>query len=150
MQHRDVFTLSLCHGVKPQDATYAYIVVPEAKDGAQLDNYAKGPVAILSNTPSIQAVYQKNLGIWQMVFHEAGKYVDKNISVCVDKPCALMIRTTSDKKNAMLHIADLGQKQKVIKVDVKVAGMMKKAETRNCDFTGTGIYAGATKAYVLK
>ena len=26
---------------------------------------------------------------------------------------------------------------------------MKKAATVNCDFTGTGIYAGATKKYTL-
>lgn len=151
MQYRDVFTLSLRHGVKPKEASYAYIVVPEAQNGNQLDEYAKKEsVFILSNTPSVQGVYQKNLGIWQIVFHEAGKYTDKNVSVSVDKPCAVMIRTTPDKKKVTLHIADPGQKQEVINVDVKIAGAMKKVVKQSCDFTGTGIYAGATKAYVIQ
>lgn len=150
MQHEDVFTIALRHGVKPSNATYAYMVVPEAKNGKQLDGYAKGPVAILSNTSSVQAVQQKNLGIWQMVFHAAGKYSDKNITVSVDKPCALMVRTSADKKGVTLHIADPAQKQGVIKVGVKVSGAMKKAVAQECDFTNTGIYAGATKAYKIQ
>ena len=85
-----------------------------------------------------------------MVFHEAGKYADKNITVSVDKPCALMVRTSADKKGVTLHIADPAQKQGVIKVDVKVSGAMKKAVTQECDFTNTGIYAGATKAYKIQ
>lgn len=85
-----------------------------------------------------------------MVFHEAGKYSDKNITVSVDKPCALMIRTSADKKEVTLHIADPAQKQGVIKVGVKVSGAMKKAVAQECDFTNTGIYAGATKAYKIQ
>ena len=50
--------------------------------------------------------------------------------------------------STVMHVADPAQKQQPINISVKLKGM-KKAATVNCDFTGTGIYAGATKKYTL-
>ncbi len=149
MQTRDVFTLGFRHGTRPKETTYAYIVVPEVSNEAQLNRYTKGRLEILKNTPSVQAVYQKRLGIWQMIFHEAGTYTDKHISVKVDKPCALMVKLATNGK-VTLHIADPAQRQEVIKTSVKVTGAMKQPVETTCDFTNTGIYAGATKAYTIR
>lgn len=146
---KKVFTVALDHGVKPSDATYSYIVVPESGEASTLANYADGRVAILSNTSELQAVQQKKLGIWQMVFYSAGTYKDKNITVEADKPCAVMVRLMADG-SVKLHVADPAQKQQQINVGVKLKGSIKKQVNTLCDFTNTGVYAGATKAFKLK
>lgn len=144
-----VFGLAIDHGTNPRDATYAYIVVPCA-ERARLADYARGRhVAILANTPSLQAVRQRDLGIWQMVFHEPGEYRDRDIRVAVDRPCIVMVRRT-DGGGVTLHVADPAQRQQPITVGVRLRGALRKTATTLCDFAGTGIYAGATKAYVLK
>ena len=146
---KPVFTLAVDHGVKPSDATYAYIVVPEAADAKTLDSYAKRHVSILSNTPDLQAVEQTDLGIWQMIFHKAGSYADRNITIEADKPCALMLRRHADG-SVTLHVADPAQRQQPINVSVKLKGSLNKAVRQLCDFTATGIFAGQTKSYKLK
>ena len=147
-QTNDVFSVTLDHGAKPNNATYAYIVVPEANTADRMAEYAKHKhIAILSNTPQIQAVQQTDLGVWQAVFFEASQYKDKNITLTADRPCAVMIRRMPNGSTVM-HVADPAQKQQPINISVKLKGM-KKAATVNCDFTGTGIYAGATKKYTL-
>lgn len=145
---KSVFTLSLNHGVKPSAATYSYIVVPESADAPSLASYGKH-VAVLSNTSVIQAVQQRDLGIWQFVFYSAATYKDRNVTVTVDKPCAVMLRRRGDG-TLWMHVADPSQKQQPITVAVKMKGELKKSVSTVCDFTGTGIYAGATKAYRLR
>lgn len=145
-----VLALSLDHGIKPADASYAYIVVPEAGDAKSLDAYCKKQhVNILSNTTDIQAVEQTDLGIWQAVFHKPTTLNARNITLTVDKPCIVMVRRHNNG-NVTLHVADPAQKQEHINVEIKLKGSLKKAVKQMCDFTGTGIYAGQTKVYKLK
>ena len=47
-------------------------------------------------------------------------------------------------KSANLHIADPGQTQSPIQVELKIG---KKKQALTADFSQTGIYAGATKQY---
>ena len=145
----EVMSLSLDHGVRPTDATYAYIVVPCAADAKTLDSYARRHVSILSNTPDIQAVAQTDLGVWQLVFHKATTYTDRDITVSVDKPCIVMIRRHKGG-SVMMHVADPAQRQQPINVEVRLKGSINKPTRRLCDFTDTGIYAGRTKEYKLK
>ena len=145
-----VFALSLDHGVKPVDASYAYIVVPEASDAKTLDAYCKKQhVNILSNTADIQAVEQTDLGVWQAVFHKPATLTARNLTLSVDKPCIVMVRRHNDG-SVTLHVADPAQKQEPINVELKLKGSLNKAVKQVCDFTGTGIYAGQTKVYRLK
>ena len=50
-------------------------------------------------------------------------------------------------KSANLHIADPGQTQSPIQVELKIG---KKKRKLTADFTQTGIYAGDTKQYTVK
>src|SRR5690606_5820040 len=53
---KDLFTLWLDHGTRPQHANYTYMVIPNA-DVHTLNRYEKqSPVEILANTPQLQAV----------------------------------------------------------------------------------------------
>ncbi len=150
VKSNDVFTLAISHGRNPSGATYAYYIVPDAKSGAQLDQYLSGKhVTILRNTENLQAVYQQDLGIWQAVFYKKGVYTDRNISISVDKPCIVMLRKTADG-NATFHIADPTQSQQPINATVSLSGVTNGAKTLRCDFTDKGIYAGKSLAYTLK
>lgn len=143
----DVFTLGINHGVSPKDGTYAYIVVPRKTSAQEMEAYQKkNAIEILSNTAKIQAVRNTKLNVWMVTFFEAGTFKHKDLSVTVDKPCVLMVKDIT-AKSANLHIADPGQTQSPIQVELKIG---KKKQTLTADFSQTGIYAGATKQYTVK
>lgn len=143
----DVFTLGINHGVGPKDGSYAYIVVPGKTSAQEMKAYQKkNAIEILSNNAKVQAVRNTKLNIWMVTFFEAGTFTHKELSVNVDKPCILMIKDITSK-SANLHIADPGQTQSPIQVELKIG---KKKQTLTADFTQTGIYAGATKQYTVK
>ncbi len=149
MQHREVFTLGFDHGTTPHNATYAYIIIPGITSARQMDTYnKKNPVEILVNTDSMQIVRHKKLNIWQMVFYRKGTFTHKEITVKVDKACTLMLKNIY-QDNAELHIADPAQSQSYVKVDVCIPKVSKDTRSILCDFENTGIYAGASKKYLL-
>lgn len=143
----DVFTLGINHGVGPKDGSYAYIVVPGKTSAQEMKAYQKkNAIEILSNNPKIQAVRNTKLNVWMVTFFEAGTFTHKELSVTVDKPCVLMVKDIN-AKSANLHIADPGQTQSPIQVELKIG---KKKQVLTADFSQTGIYAGATKQYTVK
>ncbi|WP_417130037.1 polysaccharide lyase 8 family protein [Phocaeicola sp.] len=143
----DVFTLGINHGVGPKDGSYAYIVVSGKTSAKEMDAYQKEKaIEILSNNAKIQAVRNTKLNVWMVTFFEAGTFKHKELSVTVDKPCVLMVKDIT-AKSANLHIADPGQTQSPIQVELKIG---KKQQTLTADFSQTGIYAGATKQYTVK
>lgn len=156
VQHREVFTLGFDHGLTPHNATYAYIVAPGITSAREMNTYQKkNPIEILANTDSMQIVRNKKLNIWQMVFYREGTFRHKDITVKVDKACALMLKDIcrGDKDicrdNAELYIADPAQSQSRIKVDIRIPKVFKETRSILCDFENTGIYAGASKKYSL-
>jgi chondroitin AC lyase len=88
----NVFTLWLDHGVRPVDANYEYIIVPDV-DAAHLPGYIeKIPIRILANTVNIQAVMNERLGISEMVFYAPGRLtLTKGLEVDVNQPCMVML-----------------------------------------------------------
>lgn len=70
----DVFLLWFDHGVKPHDAQYAWIVVPNTGVEEIRNSYATNRnVEILANTPDIQGVFHKKLQMGQVAFYTSGK-----------------------------------------------------------------------------
>lgn len=146
LQHKEIFTLSIDHGINPYNNTYAYIIVPAIETEEKLISYVKEKnIEILTNTDSMQIVKHKKLNIWQMIFYQAGEFKNKELTVKVDQGCALMIKR-SKKQELSFHIADPGQTQSNIKVGIHMRHF-RKMKFFNCDFRDTGIYAGATQAY---
>lgn len=143
----DVFTLGINHGVGPKDGSYAYIVVPGKTSAQEMEAYQKeNAIEILSNNAKVQAVRNTKLNVWMVTFFEAGTFKHKELSVTVDKPCVLMVKDIT-AKSANLHIADPGQTQSSIQVELKIG---KKKQALTADLSQTGIYAGATKQYTVK
>ncbi|QMV41393.1 polysaccharide lyase family 8 super-sandwich domain-containing protein [Cohnella cholangitidis] len=87
-----VFSIWLDHGVKPTNASYEYIVLPN-KTSDEVSNYASSnPISILSNTVSIQAVRHNTLEIAELLFYKAGTVeLRDGLTVTVDKPAMVMV-----------------------------------------------------------
>lgn len=121
---KDVFSLWLNHGAKPQNAVYAYIVVPGI-DSSAIDNYnKKSDIAILANKPDIQAVQHKGLNRTEIVFYKAGTIkISDDITLTTESPCLIMLKTNG-KAIEELVVSDPTRKLKSIEltVNIKVEG----------------------------
>lgn len=146
-QQMEIFSLGFDHGQQPSDATYAYIVVPGKDTAEKIEKYKKqDEIEIAMNTADLQVVRNKKLGIWEMVFYNAGVFSHRDIHVTVDKACTLMIKEDGTR-TARLHIADPRQTESDIQVSILLPNQSKEAKTIRCSFKDSGIYAGATKVY---
>lgn len=146
---QDVFTVGINHGNTPNKSTYAYIVVPTINSASAMTDYCNNQdIEILSNTETVQVVRNKKFDIIQMVFFEKGSFQNADITVSVDKGCVLMFKNISNQ-NAHFYIADPAQSQSRIQVKVTIPKLFKGEKTISCDFTGTGVYAGASRIFAL-
>lgn len=144
---KKVFTLCLNHGITPELATYAYIVVPGIQSAEEMKNYRrKNNIKILANTENVQVVRNKKDGIWQMIFYNAGEFTSKDMTVRTNKGCALIIKNI-DKYKAEIHIADPTQSQSGIAVNIY---SKKRSGTVNCDFSNSDVYAGRTQTFKIQ
>ncbi len=111
---KDIFKLWLDHGSKPQNASYAYVVIP-AIAVADIEHYQQeAPVQILVNSPEMQAVAHTGLGITQIVFYKAGKIqIAENINLMSDSPGLIMVHTDG-KQIKKITVADPSRKLKTI------------------------------------
>ncbi len=80
--------LWLDHGSKPQNGTYAYVMLPEHTAEETADYSRQPDVTILCSSDSVHVIREHTLGITAMVFWQAGSYED----ITVSQPCILMIR----------------------------------------------------------
>ncbi|WP_405106092.1 polysaccharide lyase family 8 super-sandwich domain-containing protein [Paenibacillus sp. FSL K6-1217] len=94
---KPVFSMWLDHGVKPVNASYQYIVLP-GKTAAEVGSYAEAsPISILANTPSVQAVRHRSLGIAEMLFYQPGTVtLREGLTVTVDKPSMVIVDESAD------------------------------------------------------
>jgi chondroitin AC lyase len=94
---KDVFRLSMDHGVGPKNAGYAYIVVPAATAEQTAATAAKLPLEIVSNTATLQAVWHKERKILAVAFRAPGQVSAGGQAVSVDQPCLLLLRQEGGK-----------------------------------------------------
>lgn len=136
----NVFKLGLNHGSKPQNANYAYIVMPGVKNASDMKKFDVRNLKILANNSAIQAVYHKPLDILQAVFYQPGFIKLASMEIRVDKACILMIKNLNGKR--VLSVADPLYKEKT--ATVTLTNMLtKKTTTYKVDFPQNE-YAGAT------
>ncbi|MGV8092355.1 MAG: polysaccharide lyase family 8 super-sandwich domain-containing protein [Mangrovibacterium sp.] len=130
-----VFGLWLDHGIRPQGATYRYIVSPVVS--AKEKDYSK-IVDILINTPEVQAVWHKQLNLLQAVFYQPGEIkLDKNKTVSVNHPAALILQY-EDEKLRRLTVADPSRKVSSIEVSV-FSGEQRSTRTPSRSGAGTAV-----------
>lgn len=92
---KPVFNLSIPHGSKPQQASYAYFIVPGIASPAMLKAYDTQSVEILSNTATLQAVHHKKLDIVEAIFYQPGTLTIGTTTLRTDKPCIMLAKKVS-------------------------------------------------------
>jgi chondroitin AC lyase len=105
---QDIFTCWIDHGVGPNNAAYAYRIVPgvEAKDLPGLVN--ESSVRILANTPKLQAVYFEARQLTQAVFHAGGSLeLPGGGVITADRACTLIWRRIGAE--ILLSVSDPAQ-----------------------------------------
>jgi chondroitin AC lyase len=74
-------------------------------------------VVTLSNTPQLQAVQHKGLGLTGIAFYKAGTVETKTgLSISVNKPCLLMVQEKENK----IQISASNPENKPLTVDVDI------------------------------
>lgn len=86
----NIFKLWFNHGLKPDQAKYEYVIVPN-KTLTQTKAYNLSDIFIAKNTDKMQVVFNKKLNLWGMVFYEAGTFTNDDFNFTVDAPCVLMM-----------------------------------------------------------
>ena len=114
---KETFTLWLDHGNRPQNAGYEYIIVPNIQAGS-IDEYSKKKeIAILSNTPELQAVRHNKLNITYVVFYKAGSIkLNNNFTLATGSPCMVMIKSNGNKIEKLV-VSDPTQKLKSLQLN---------------------------------
>ena len=89
---RDVFTLAIDHGPRPESASYVYTLLPDVTPEDVAAYSSSPPTLVLRNDTSVQAVRHQGLERVGAVFYEAASLtVAKDSRIAVDRPCALML-----------------------------------------------------------
>jgi chondroitin AC lyase len=114
---KEVFTLWLDHGRKPQSGSYQYIVVPGVSEAA-MNTYRSDLLKIISNTEQMQAVEHTGLGLSQIVFYQPGIVkLGDNLNIKADQPCLVMV-THSNSKVQKVTVSDPTGKLKKIRLEL--------------------------------
>lgn len=108
----EMYHIYIDHGERPEQARYAYILVPGVSDFSDYDSTA---VAILRNDALMQAVYQKKLDVLQLICYEAGRFEGQELELEVDIPCVVMVRGVCSQ-NPELYLSDPMQNKKQVKI----------------------------------
>jgi chondroitin AC lyase len=92
---KDVFKLWFDHGVSPSNDSYAYVIAPGKTTVQQMNNYNTSNVTIVQNDGFVQAVKHNGLDMMQVVFHSAGILNFGDITLTVNRACALILNNVS-------------------------------------------------------
>lgn len=96
-----VFTLGFDHGVAPQGATYAAVMVPGLAENEVAAWWDTKAVEILVNNSQIQAVRHRFDQVLQIAFYSPGTLsTDSGLDITVDHPCLIMV----DERPRPVHL----------------------------------------------
>ncbi len=107
------FELWLEHGLKPENETYSYVMLPQ-KTAEETAQYSKNPdIEILECTEKLHVVKEKTLGITAIVFWEAGSYGD----ISVSEPMVVIVKETENEYK--IAASDPTQKSKIATIIIE-------------------------------
>lgn len=116
----EVFSVWIEHGIRPQDATYAYSVIPHIY-GRSLEEEAGA--RIVANTPQLQAVWQEKEQRGGVVFYAPGTVtLTDHLTFTVEKPCVLWV--TANNSSWTLSLADPTQRES--RITVMLSGAVQR------------------------
>lgn len=117
-EQKDLFSLWIDHGTRPENKSYAYIVKPSLAL-KEIDNFSKNSeIRILSNSPEIQAVQHQALNLTQIVFYKAGEVeLSKDIKVSINQPGMIMVQSAG-KRIEQISLADPTRNMDVFEISI--------------------------------
>jgi len=102
----DVCKLWIDHGTKPDNAGYAYIVVPGIKNNApQTVSSVMSEVKIISNNDSLQIVYNEKLDVLEAIIYKPSTFLFNGNTIQIKQACVIMIREIGKLKQK-IYISD--------------------------------------------
>lgn len=147
---QDVFTLFFDHGTNPNASDYAYVIVPNKLTATAMKNHKIDNIEILANNNKMQVVEHRGLGMWMLVFFEAGKFTHSRLEVEVSKPAVIMLKNATTPQVTM-HIADPAQTRSQIEVKTMIPSVSNKTLTTVCDLeTLSADQAGFSKSFTIE
>lgn len=138
---QNMFVISKPHKVNNDD--YCYIVYPSItrEEAESIPNECK--INIVSNTKTIQAVYNDDKELGYAVFYESGSCKFKEgLIVKTDTPCILMIRKIDDKYYISVSEPTLNYESLNITLNTNGKSMSKRYDLPENDSKGQ--YGGST------
>lgn len=114
----ELFTLWLNHGVRPTNASYAYIIVPNVQDATQAKAYQASNIEILANTDSVQVVHHKELNQYGLTFFKGCSFKSEQLSIEASAGCVVLVKD-ADKDNLTVWVADPQKQGSPIKIGLK-------------------------------
>ena len=123
VQSADYLTMWIDHDAKPQNADYAYVLLP-GMETAQVDSYANSAdIEILRQDNDVHAVYEKTLNILGVNFwRDAEQSIDAmgvNDYLSVNKAASVMV--SEDDNTLSLAISDSTKRTGIITVNINRA-----------------------------
>lgn len=115
----DVFILWFNHGKSPDNASYAYIVVPDVSMDELRETSGKNrEIEIISNDSDIQAVKNNKLGICQLAFYKAGEAeISPDLKIRMDSQGMAMLKMRGNRMEK-LTISDPSRKLNTITITI--------------------------------
>ncbi|MEM9671267.1 MAG: polysaccharide lyase family 8 super-sandwich domain-containing protein [Bacteroidota bacterium] len=108
---KEVFTLWIDHGNEPDNASYAYMVVPDV-EVVELEESSNTnrDIEILANTSELQAVKSNKLDICQAAFYQAGEVeITPDLKVSLESQGMVMLQL-QENRITQLSVADPSRK----------------------------------------
>lgn len=132
---KEVFTLTINHGIKPSGEAYKYVLLPGINSADELKNYNTENIKTVSET-DIHAVKLADSETVYGVFFKPGTLEIDGIKITADKPCSIILTESS------LYISNPDQTVSKVNVTIEKNGSKKSVKAKL--FSGRDKYAGKT------
>ena len=104
-----VFKVWFNHGLRPENATYQYMVVPATSEKELLVQPHRN-IVILANSSEMQAVQDNELNISELVFYQTGLVqISNDFKIGIDSPGLVMVKTEGTRLKT-ITVADPSRK----------------------------------------
>lgn len=109
---QDFIQLWLEHGVRPENASYAYAYLPNATEAEVAEYDMHADIDIISCTPRVHGVEKLSAGLEGYVFFEP----DKLSCISASAPCAVMLKKTED--GVYVYVSDPARTGNTVSVEL--------------------------------
>lgn len=134
METNDVYTLYIDHGINPQNASYQYVILPDATP-SEVRKFDTSSFKVIENTASLQAVRLAD-GTYAVAMYEANTInLDNNLQFTSDKPALFLIK--KDDQTWTVDAAD--PTQRLSKLNIKVNGKTTDISLPTEEYSGKSV-----------